>query len=289
MEIDNKILKRLEEWQQREGSLPAFAEFYNNLLHIQTDVQANIFTPQHIPSQAEVNDRLRQGIPLLEGGALSIDWPALQNLVKTIARAASEYLKAASGDRETLEEIASNLLLLKELTRAWYDGLPLLPIISGCSVSVSEEVLAAVIHAAVKPFISIHSEILIKLVDQELWRRGYCPICGGMPDFAFLDRERGARWLLCCRCDAQWLFQRLQCPYCGTQAQDDLAYLTDDSGLYRLYICEQCRCYLKAIDLRQTQAEILLPLERLLTLDMDRQGQEMGYKGGWASAAKAIQ
>ena len=58
---------------------------------------------------------------------------------------------------------------------------------------------------------------------------------------------------MCSKCAAEWLFQRLECPYCGTQDQNTLAYFTDDKGLYRLYICEHCRHYLKAIDLRQTR------------------------------------
>jgi len=88
---------------------------------------------------------------------------------------------------------------------------------------------------------------------------------------AYLDRENGVRWLLCSRCDATWLFQRLECPYCGIQNQNALAYFTnEDSRMYRLYVCEECRAYIKAIDLRRTGKEILLPLERLTTLDMDK-------------------
>ena len=108
-------------------------------------------------------------------------------------------------------------------------------------------------------------------------------ICGGSPDLAFLEKEYGARWLLCSRCDSEWLFQRLRCPYCGTQDQGELAYFTDDTELYRLYVCQQCQSYLKAVDLRQTEDETLLPLERVLTVDMDRQGREKGYRGGWTS------
>ena len=115
------------------------------------------------------------------------------------------------------------------------------------------------------------------MVDQENWRRGFCPVCGGNPDIAFLDTERGARWLVCSRCDAEWVFQRLQCPYCGCTDQNALAYFTDDKGSYRLYVCEQCKHYLKAIDLRQAEEGVLMPLERLFTLDIDRQAQEDGY------------
>ena len=216
-------------------------------------------------------------MPLLEWNTLSLDWSAFQNLFLAVATVASQHYKAA--DFESLREIASDLSLLQEITRTWYEGLSWSPDLQG----VDKELLSAMIHFAAKPFLTAHSEGLSGLVDQEQWRRGYCPICGGKPDFGFLDKERGARWLFCCRCDAQWLFQRLECPYCGTQDQNALAYFADDNELYRLYVCERCRSYLKVVDLRRTQSEVLLPLERVLTIDMDRQGQERGYKAGWAS------
>jgi FdhE protein len=138
-----------------------------------------------------------------------------------------------------------------------------------------------------KPYPSLPKEVakaLISLVDQENWRREYCPICGGRPDLAFLDKERGSRWLMCSRCDTRWLYQRLQYPYCRTQDPDALYFFTDATGLYRLYVCEQCRKYIKAIDLRCTESEISLPLERILTLDMDRQAEEKGYHPGHSEA-----
>ena len=113
------------------------------------------------------------------------------------------------------------------------------------------------------------------------WRRRLCPVCGGRPDLAYLDAEAGARWLMCCRCDAEWLFQRIQCPYCGTQDQRALGYFTDDAGVYRLYTCDKCKTYIKALDLRKAEGEVLLPLERVMTLDMDRQAAEAGYRPGY--------
>ena len=134
-----------------------------------------------------------------------------------------------------------------------------------------------IIQAALKPFLINCSRSLIDFVEQEGWRRGYCPVCGGNPDFAFLAEEQGARWLVCSRCDTRWLFQRLKCPYCGTEDQYALSYFTDDSETYRLYVCDKCKHYLKAIDLRKSKAELVVPLERLFTLDMDKQAHEYGY------------
>ena len=136
----------------------------------------------------------------------------------------------------------------------------------------------SLLQASLHPLLNVYASELLPSVKQESWYRRYCPVCGGSPDFASLDKERGARWLLCSRCDAQWLFYRLICPFCGNEDQKTLAYFADDRSLYRLYVCEKCRGYIKAIDLRQTESEILLPLERILTLDMDRQAQELDYE-----------
>jgi len=281
--VNTKILEKLSEWQKSQGSLPEFLEFYMSLLHLQTGVQAHVSVPQPGLSQAEVVQRLREGVPLLGWEALSLDWSALQGLFREVATLAGGYYQAESDDLERLKEIALDIPFLQEATKVWYEGQSLS--LLAARHSLHRELLAALIHSAVRPFLAAHSEVLISLVEQEQWRRGYCPICGGKPDFAYLDKERGARWLLCSRCDALWLFQRLQCPYCDTQDQGALAYFTDDDGLYRLYVCQKCQSYLKAIDLRRTEAEVLLPLERLLTLDMDRQGREKGYRGGWTNTA----
>ena len=56
------------------------------------------------------------------------------------------------------------------------------------------------------------------------------------------------------------------------------AYYLDEEKVYRLYVCEECRCYLKAIDLRQVGRPVLFPVERLTTLNMDLAARQEGYQ-----------
>lgn len=275
---EGKILKRLDAWQEKEGPLPQSLEFYRRLLCIQSGAKARIGVPELGLSPEVIANRMKAGYPLLEFDDLAIDWSLLGNTWEEVIALFSSYAAVWGEVPENLRDLSSCPALLKETTRAWFEGAGLSP---GITVSDGgEALLPSMIHAALKPFLTSHGAALLHLVNQEQWRRGYCPICGGSPDFAFLDKERGARWLLCSRCDAEWLFQRLECPYCGTQEPDALAYFTDDSGLYRLYVCERCRHYVKAIDLRQTEGEVLLPLERFLTLNIDIQAHKEGYSPG---------
>ena len=275
---DREILQRLGEWKQKNGTLPQFAELYAELLRLQIELKARLTTPKADLTEETVADQLRRGLPLLRFDDLLPEWPLVQDQFQAVISILAEHLEDEPGEAQGLRNLASNTPLLQQAVRDWYQGMPLSS--TATEEGVSEDFLSATIQTTLRPFLAAHSEVLLKSVNQELWRRKYCPVCGGRPDFAFLDRERGARWLLCSRCDAQWLFQRLACPYCGTQNQNSLAYFTDDEGLYRLYTCEECRSYIKAIDLRRTDSEILLPLERIVTVDLDRQAEEAGYRAG---------
>jgi len=274
-EAEAKILQRLDELEQREGKLPSFIQLYRQWLRLQGEARLRFTTLKLNLGDEVISSRLTQGIPLLSFEDLSLDWAQVKDLSQKIIHSVAKDSPDALKEVKTLGNILSNMTFLKEIVRAWYQGSSLVPV--AVRHGVDGELLGLVVAAVLKPFLSAHSEVLLPKVDQESWRRQYCPICGGRPDFAYLDKEKGARWLLCSRCDAEWLFQRLECPYCGCQDQDALAYFTDDEGLHRLYVCEQCKRYLKAIDLRRTETEVLLPLERLLTFEFDIQAQQEGY------------
>ena len=274
----NKILTKLGEWSQKEGPLPHHIDAYGRLLRLQVEAKSRIAAPGLALDRELVSGRLRQGTPIVSFEDLLLDWPLVQELFRSVALVLAEYAGQHPTDALGLEGLASDVSRLKQATGDWYQGKSLSTI--AAENQVSDGLLAAAIQAALYPFLAVHSEAILKMVDQELWRRRYCPICGGKPDFSFLDKERGARWLMCSRCDTEWLFQRLECPYCGTQSHDALTYFTNKQELYRLYTCKKCQSYIKVIDLRKTSAEVLLPLERIMTADLDLQAVEAGYKAG---------
>ena len=272
---DSDILKKLAEQEKEGGELPPLFELYRKLLDIQSRAKKRIGTPKPDLSNESIGHQINRGVSLLRFEDLSLDWSLLHEVFAEVIAAFADYPELFGELPEKLRKPEANRLLTRKAVKAWYEETELpSPILAGAA---SENLLRAIIHATLQPFLTSHSKALIGSVDQERWRRRYCPICGSQPDFAFLDKERGSRWLLCSRCDTEWVFKRLECPYCGTQDQKSLAYFTDDEGLYRLYVCEQCKRYLKTIDLSQAKSEVLLPLERLYTLDLDSQAQIKGY------------
>ena len=272
------IIKHLEEKESKEGTISPLLKFYRKLLRVQSGVERKIASlPKPDAGSEAIGERLANGRPLLTFAELALDWPLLQATFTGVSAIFAESPGLFDESAAKLAEVKVERLLTRKAVKAWFEGGSLPS--SSLAGDINENLLAVVVHAAVKPWLVSRARDLIGFVEQERWRRPYCPVCGGSPDLAFLDKERGSRWLLCSRCDTEWLFQRLGCPYCGTEDQNALTYFTDDAGLYRLYVCEKCQRYLKTIDLRQVDAEVLLPLERLYTLDLDRQAKERGYSG----------
>ena len=274
-DIDNAILKKLDEQEKEEGTLPLLFNFYRNLLQTQSRAKKRIGTPKPALSSKTTSERIKSGLPLVSFDEIVLDWPLLRETFVEVVAAFAEYPELFGEVPEKLKKPGAGRLLTKKAVRAWFKGSELPPSI--LTSPDKEKLLQAIIHATLKPFMEGYSKALISSVDQKQWRQKYCPICGGSPDFSSLDKELGSKWLLCSRCDTEWLFQRLECPYCDTKDQNALAYFTDDEGQYRLYVCEKCKRYLKAIDLRQAKLEVLLPLERLYTLDIDTQARQQGY------------
>ncbi len=275
---DKAIIQRLDGWSRSNAQWPPSIDTGIRLLRLGLEAQPRIGTPKPHLTRDAVSSLLMQGKPILTFDDLQLGWSLLEELFRAAVPILIGGLADSKENSQHLNQLAGNTALLRQVARDYYSDIPLAS--TATEHCIDPAVLEACIGAALAPFLAANSEALSELVAQELWRRKLCPICGGKPDFAFLEKEQGARWLICSRCSMEWLFQRIQCPYCGTQKHQSLAYRTNSQGLYRLYTCEECHCYIKAIDLRKAGSEVLLPLERILTVDLDRQAKEANYRPG---------
>ncbi|UCB43431.1 MAG: formate dehydrogenase accessory protein FdhE [Dehalococcoidales bacterium] len=265
------IVEKLDAMEKEEGSLPRLLQFYRELVRIQARVGQELNKPNLGFSSEEILQRTSEGKPLVAGSEFQFDWPLLQKTSQEVVTLFSKYTDLFNNAPEEFDRLAEGVLT-SDSVGAWYEGASLSP-----ADGINEALFRDLIHAAAKPFLVNYSESLAGSVDMGRWRQGYCPICGGNPDFSFLSKDNGARWLVCSRCDTEWLFQRLKCPYCSNTDQKKLSYYTGEEGPYRLYVCDNCKHYLKTIDLRNSKADVLIPLERLLTLEIDAQARDYGY------------
>jgi formate dehydrogenase maturation protein FdhE len=273
-ETTAKILGVLQKQEKEEGKLPLLLEFYRALLQTQDRVRASMGTLEPTISANAIQSRLSHGQPLVKFDELALDRPSLRKVFVEVAAVFGQYPRLFGEMPPWLTNQNTGKPLTKKAVRAWYDG-KALP--SALLEGINENLIKTIILSTLHPFLAAHAEALADAIEPDSWHMNFCPVCGGMPDIAYMEKTVGARRLVCSRCDAEWQFHRIECPYCRTQEQTSLSFLADEENFYRLYLCENCKCYLKVIDLRKTEAEVFVPLERLYTLDLDRQAHERGY------------
>jgi FdhE protein len=97
-----------------------------------------------------------------------------------------------------------------------------------------------------RPFREKAAQQLLDGVNTSNWRLGYCPVCGHWPSFGYLPPEGDRRSLRCGACATTWSFDRIRCPFCLVTEADKLPYFTvDDHESLPVYVCEECKRYLK--------------------------------------------
>ena len=184
-------------------------------------------------------DRLRfeQGVPLMSEGAL-LQVPEALWKMAAIGSSGLEQVQirrmaASAGFAQAVEDperCASRIARVRagDAEAAAADlGLSLLS-------------LQFILGQIVKPLVEKKAEALSAIIAGLGWPKGYCPVCGSMPELAFIKGEEGQRWLRCALCSHSWRFDRLFCPFCENENQKELlVYCVAGREQERAEICEK--------------------------------------------------
>lgn len=286
---DQEILARLGEAKENNPELTEVVDLQHDLFEAQMQVHVDLAAPQYSAEEAQA--RFNQGVPLLRPQEMELDWEAFSILYKQICRIAAEHRPDLSDQLEGFFTLlADDPNRVRALVTTYLEQGNLMATGAGQDQEGVEEreqreLLAFVFNRALHPFLKAYADVLVPSIERsvdtnwgKLWRRGRCPICGGEPDLAFLDGQAGARHLVCSRCDTQWLYIRVRCPFCDTSEPNKLSYYPSKDDVYRVYVCENCQRYLKAVDLRRARRRVLFPVERITTVDLDLAAREEGYR-----------
>ncbi len=269
----SETIEALRRAGEERPDLADTVALYTRLLEIES--QAEIPAAATLPSSDDARSLLSQGTPLIDLDVVEIDAGRLTDLAMQIAFAIAEQ------QRERVRQLADIHAWLhkrRDKMRSIAIGYLRGNGIADSNSGIDGGLLEFVLRGALRPFLRAYAEALSHLVDAGTWYRANCPICGGEPDMAALEKNSGRRRLLCSRCDAEWSYRRLGCPFCGNGDPKDLAFFASDDKAYRLAVCERCHRYIKTVDLRETPAEHPLAAERVLTVGMDLAAQSTGYR-----------
>jgi FdhE protein len=94
-----------------------------------------------------------------------------------------------------------------------------------------------------------------------------------------VEGVEGAKFLVCSSCGFEWRFKRLGCPFCGNGDHKKLRHFNTeaDGKGYRVDVCEECKRYIKTIDLRELKVEVVPLVDDISTLHLDIIAQKEGY------------
>jgi FdhE protein len=145
------------------------------------------------------------------------------------------------------------------------------------NLGVGPHPLQFILGQIVKPLVEKKAEALGALIAGLRWHKGYCPVCGSMPELSFIKGEEGQRWLRCALCGHSWRFFRPSCPFCENEDQENLLiYFIDGREQEKAEVCEKCGRYLVCIDLRGKRDESVLEVAAIGMVHLDVLAQEKG-------------
>jgi FdhE protein len=253
-------------WQQRirraeklSEQYPFAAEilgFYQHVAKFQEDVYREIdggmagVSPAVLQDSSAANPFERQ---------LLARFPQFLNVVQKhgperVAQAARELRSAA-------DDVWSDLL-----NSVWFQA--------NESPASPEEFLAFALLQPYAEFVRLHFRLQLEGYTQAL-----CPLCNRKPAMGVLRQQGdgGRRSLVCGFCMTEWEFRRVVCPGCGQENHAKLpVYTAETIPHIRVECCDDCKTYIKSIDL--TKNGLADPLvDELAAVPLNLWAQEHGY------------
>jgi FdhE protein len=205
------------------------------------------------PAPELEENRFGQGVFLLsDSGFQDMSSHLSQAARRLLPLMARSFSGLAAELNVLLQAIDSGEMSPQDLAAAGLGGdLPNFPI--------RAEVLRFAAVEMVRPFVERQARDLVPTIRALPWRRGLCPVCGGLPYMSLLRRTEdendfiraygGRRFLRCSGCATEWEYNRVSCPACGCDEPDELEVLRDPARPHeRADACRRCHIYLPDLD-----------------------------------------
>lgn len=147
------------------------------------------------------------------------------------------------------------------------------------ALPLSHELVLFVGFQAISPFLEKAALPLRDAFDYDLWKRGFCPVCGRKPAMAKIRNEDGLKILQCSLCKSWWTYPQAKCTVCANDDRETLGFIhREDEPARRAELCDKCKKYMKTIDCRALGVDVNLDVEDLATVYLDVAASERGYE-----------
>ncbi|MBE3582421.1 MAG: formate dehydrogenase accessory protein FdhE [Thermoanaerobacteraceae bacterium] len=229
---------------------------------------------RHAPVTPVHLEQWQNGVPMIRLNTPEIDLHTFVNVASKVGEALKENAADPGHLDRVLEVISSEReTVVPALLQQSYDEL--LGLAQKYRLPAGE--FFAILTQTLQPFVRLYGQTIAFSLDLNQWMYGYCPVCGGEPYLACLA-DTGKRHLFCSLCGFKWPYKRLGCPYCGNTDPHKISFLEVGDGAYRLYMCEVCKRYLKAVDERKARDKLEDPHRmHISTGFLDALAVDQGY------------
>ena len=242
------------------------------LVDMQRRMQTRVPLPWISADDEWLQGQEKAGRALVRFGDIPLDWTDFRLIFRQTADVLLRFDALEAADHQPIVALAREGNALEPIVENWYAAT------SGAGGERPEGLPASIDHVlvlAVRPFLARCAEVLRQRTPLTVSHR-LCPFCGWEPDFAVI-LPNAERHLICGRCNAQWLFPALTCPYCQNDDRGKITSFATRDGRYRVYGCDVCHRYLKAYDGRQASRPLMIAVDTIATLPLDAAAMQRGY------------
>jgi len=275
-----KINKRLASIVKERPIHKEILDFFKYIIREQYKIKPLIKVAPIEINEETAKNQMKEGFPLIDKKDVKLDMDSAVALFTKLCRGLQKQaVNIAVEAKKISQAVRKKEVDLEELLKKVLDGdKGYVDSIAG-KAGLHKWLVTFLAESSINPVLEAYAVRLKGYVDQESWLRGYCPVCGSQPVMGELRKDEGQRFLQCSSCGFQWRFKRLTCPFCGNE---DLKkhrhfYIEKEGKGYRVDVCEECKKYIKTIDLREVRAEVIPIVEDMSTLHLDIIAQKEGY------------
>lgn len=228
----------------------------------------------------------RPGVALLKFDDIRIEPTDLRLLVRQLGELLHRHGALEDADHQRVQAIGRDGNVF-DVVRRWYDapsGRHVAAAVASAAGSGAvgevwngDAALDQVFSLALRPWLSRCAEVLQQRSELANWTHPDCPLCGAEPDLALIT-PAAERHLVCSRCALRWNFETLTCPYCRNSDRTRITSFATPDGEYRVYACDQCHRYLKALDGRRARRPLMPLVDAIATLPLDAAAMQRGYR-----------
>lgn len=276
------LSKAVNEVKKIKPDYEIMLDLYGKIFIAQEKSKSSIRLKDYHMSDDILSLKTREGFPLVDISQFVVDHEASEDLFKELCGILLNKGNELSDSVERVIDIVdSEKLNLNKLFTAFIKGDESFFDTIENDFNIDKKILGFVTYNSVKPSLCVFSQMISRYLDEEKeWDKGYCPICGSMPELSVFG-DNGKRSLICGFCNHTWQSRRIYCPFCENADHETLHYYDiEDEEEYRVDVCDKCNRYIKTIDLKKVSRSVYLPLENISTPYVNAKFEEMGFSPG---------